>query len=50
VRDAGDRGKQPAVTAIVKVGDAVEAADLRARQTAAILRLLRQAVELRRAA
>jgi hypothetical protein len=34
----------------VRVADAVEADDLRRRQTAAIVRLLRQAFELRQAA
>ena len=49
-REAGDHSRRPAVAAIVKVADAADAEELRIRQTAAIVRLLRQAFELRRAA
>ena len=48
--DAAELPRRPAVRATVRVADAVEAEDLRRRQTAAIVRLLRQAFELRRAA
>jgi hypothetical protein len=49
-READDLGKRPAVAAIVNVADPAEAEELRKRQTAAIVRLLRQAFELRQAA
>jgi hypothetical protein len=49
-RNAGDLERRPAVAAIVNVADAVDAEELRRRQTAAFVRLLRQALELRRAA
>jgi hypothetical protein len=49
-RDAADLSRRPAIRATVRVADAVEADDLRRRQTAAIVRLLRQAFELRQAA
>jgi hypothetical protein len=49
-READGLGRRPAVAAIVNVADAADAEELRKRQTAAIVRLLRQAFELRRAA
>ena len=48
--EAGDHSRRPAVAAIVKLADAADAEELHIRQTAVIVRLLRQAFELRRAA
>jgi len=48
-RRAGKMVAPPTVETIVSIADA-RAAELHARQIAAIVRLLRQAVELRRAA
>lgn len=47
-RPADPLGKRPTVVAAVKVADPNEADALRVRQRAALVRLLRQAVELRR--
>jgi len=52
-RDLTDRLRdlpRPRVETVVRIADPVEADELRARQRAAIVRLLRQAVELRRVA
>ena len=48
-RSASDVGR-PTVRTVVSTADPAEAAQLRARQVSALVRLLRQAVELRRAA
>ena len=44
-RLAGDATRRPTVETVVTIADPLEAARLRARQLAAIVRLLRQAVE-----
>lgn len=49
-RHAGQLGKRPTIVAVVRVADQNQADELRARQRAAIVRLLRQAVELSRVA
>ena len=47
-RLAGDAARRPTVETVVTIADPLEAAGLRARQLAAIVGLLRQAVEARR--
>jgi hypothetical protein len=48
-RAAGDTETNPNVETILTIADPIDAAGLRARQISAIVRLLRQAVEARRA-
>jgi len=47
-RLAGDAARRPTVGTVVTIAEPLEAAALRARQIAAIVRLLQHAVEARR--